>query len=397
MKRILVLGAGLLQVPVITKAKDLGYFVIAADGNPNAIGLSVADKAIVADIVSENSMLQIARHERINGVIHPCSEVAMSVMGYINDELNLSGISKEVAIKATNKHLMRLAFEEYGAPSPISVLTDSSNHAWQIFQNILGSNAILKPSRNSGSRGISRVDKSISKEEFDILYERAYLESRDNSVLIEEYIEGPEFSAEIIVWDNNIYVLAVTDKKTTGAPYFVELGHNQPSIYPEDIVNVIKNTAIAGVKALGLNNCAAHAEIKLGNKHAYLMEVGARLGGDFISTELVHLSTGIDMVEAAVRVALGMEPNLIPKNERCGVCIRYFTPDKCIVKSINNTELLSDSHIYKSEIYVKEGDEIKEVKSSLDRSGHVIVCHDTVNDAIKLADDIVASVKFNSL
>ena len=110
-KRILVLAAGILQVPIIKRAREVGYYVIAADGDPNACGLKYADKAIVANITSEEDMLRVAREEKIDGVIHPCSEVSMNVMGRINDELHLSGISKEQAIRATNKHLMREAFE----------------------------------------------------------------------------------------------------------------------------------------------------------------------------------------------------------------------------------------------------------------------------------------------
>lgn len=394
-KKLLVLAAGLLQLPVINKAKELGFYVIAADGNPNAVGLTEADKGIIANITSEEEMLQIAINEGIDGVIHPCSEVAMNVMGRINDELHLHGISKEVAINATNKHQMRRAFEEYGAPSPKSHITSSAKNAWDILNNMKVQDAILKPSRNSGSRGIAKVSKDVEYEVFERLYQRAYEESRDKSVLIEEFIDGPEFSVEIIVWDGKAQVLAVTDKLTTGAPYFVELGHNQPSVYPDYIVEMLKSAALKGVSALGINNCAAHAELKIQNNHAYLMEIGARLGGDFISTELVHLSTGIDMVAAAINVALGIEPNIKPVHSGNGVCIRYFTPKKGKLFSIENLDILDDSRVYSSEIYVKAEDEIHEVKSSLDRSGHVIVTDKTAEDAIYFADKILSTVKFN--
>ena len=101
-------------MPIIKRAHEMGYYVIAADGNPEAVGLQYADKAICANIVSEDVMLEIARNEHIDGVIHPCSEVSMNVMGRINDELHLCGISKEIAIRATNKHLMREAFAAAG-------------------------------------------------------------------------------------------------------------------------------------------------------------------------------------------------------------------------------------------------------------------------------------------
>lgn len=393
MKKILILAAGILQLPVIKKAHELGLYVIAADGNPNAIGFKYADKAICVDITSEKKMLQIAIDENIDGVIHPCSEVSMNVMGYINDQLNLSGISREQAIIATNKHLMRKAFENGNAPSPKSYNTLDSDNAWDIFINKFEISAILKPSRNSGSRGIAKVDRNIDKDEFQSLYDRALSESKDKSVLIEEFIEGPEFSVEIIVWNNQVNVLTITDKKTTGSPYFVELGHNQPSCYSQEIQFKIASAAVQGVKALGVNNCACHAEIKIQNDKAYIMEIGARLGGDFISTVLTPLSTGIDMVAAAINCSLGIEPNLNTDNKTNGVCIRYFTPKPGLFEKINNIDCLKDKRVYEYEFYNTQiGHYVPEIKSSLDRFGHVIVMDKTSILAKQFAESIINNI-----
>lgn len=397
MKKIMVLAAGLLQIDVIEKAKSMGYYVLAVDGNPKAPGFNVADKDICADIVNEETMLKIARDEHVDGVIHPCSEVSMAVMGRINDELGLSGISREQAICATNKHLMRKAFEKGNAPSPKSILAQDAEDAWSRLQSEFDTDAILKPSRNSGSRGIAKVSRNMDKGDFIRAYDEALSESRDHSVLIEQFIEGPEFSIEMIVWQGEIHVLTVTDKKTTGAPHFVELGHNQPSCFSATDVETLKAAAVAGVRALGVNNCACHAEAKLMNGKAYLMEVGARLGGDFISTELTHLSTGIDMVAAAIDVALGVEPDLSAKEEPKGVCIRYFCPKPGKLVSISNTEVLNNPHVYLWEIYPKEGDVIPAVTSSLCRSGHVIVTEKTPQKAIELAERLIESVKFETV
>lgn len=395
-KKLLVLAAGILQVPVIKKAKEIGYYVIAADGNPNAYGFQYADKVICADITNEEVMLKIARKEHVDGVIHPCSEVSMKVMGRINDELKLSGITKEQAIRATNKHLMRKAFEKGNAPSPKSILTENAEDAWNHLQNDFFTDGILKPSRNSGSRGIAKVTCDMPKEVFVKAYNIALEESRDKSVLIEQFIEGPEFSIEIIVWNGKVNVLTVTDKKTTGAPHFVELGHNQPSCFSTEEVEILKAAAVVGVKALGVNNCACHAEAKLMDGKAYLMEIGARLGGDFISTELTHLSTGIDMIAAAINCALGVEPCLEPSEEKHGVCIRYFCPKPGKLVNIDKIESLNDSRVYLWELYRKVGEIIPEVTSSLSRSGHVIVKEDTPQKAIELADRLIKEVEFKT-
>lgn len=397
MKKLLVLAAGILQVPVIKKAREMGVYVVAVDGDPNAVGLKLADKHVVANITSEEDMLRIAREDRIDGVIHPCSEVSMAVMGRLNDELGLSGISREMALRATNKHLMREAFEAYGAPSPKSYCFYDAGQAWECFcKDLSGSDCILKPSRNSGSRGIAKISGSISRDKFIELFKRSKSESRDNSVMLEQFVEGPEFSVEIIVWNGQVNVLTVTDKKTTEAPYFVELGHNQPSVFPNEIVKTIEAAAIAGVKALAVDNCACHAEVKVQNGIAYIMEIGARLGGDFISTELTHLSTGIDMVAASIDCALGIEPNLEPIEDKRGVCIRYFCPQPGKLLSISNTNILNDPRVYNWEIYRKIGDMVPDVTSSLCRSGHVIVADKDVKDAIAYAEYLVDNVKMET-
>lgn len=401
MKKLLVLAAGILQVPIIKRAREMGYYVIAADGNPNAVGLQYADKQICANITSEEEMVAIAKQEQIDGVIHPCSEVSMNVMGRIHDELNLSGVSRKQAVVATNKHLMREAFKKGDAPSPISILAKSAEDAWEQFMAMPG-DAILKPSRNSGSRGIAKVSKGsngvseVSKEDLYKLYDIALEESRDNSVLIEQFIEGPEFSVEIIVWEGKVNVLTVTDKKTTEAPHFVELGHNQPSCFPEETVALIKDAAVRGVKALGVDKCACHAEVKVQDGKAYLMEIGARMGGDFISTVLTRLSTGIDMVAAAIDCALNIKPDLTPKAAPQGVCIRYFCPKPGKLVSISNTEVLDDPRVHEWEIYHQVGDEIPEVTSSLCRSGHVIVTEETPQKAIAYAESLLNEVKMET-
>ena len=388
-------------MPIIKRAREMGYYVIAADGNPNAVGLQYADKQICANITSEEEMVAIAKQEQIDGVIHPCSEVSMNVMGRIHDELNLSGVSRKQAVVATNKHLMREAFKKGDAPSPISILAKSAEDAWEQFMAMPG-DAILKPSRNSGSRGIAKVSKGsngvseVSKEDFYKLYDIALEESRDNSVLIEQFIEGPEFSVEIIVWEGKVNVLTVTDKKTTEAPHFVELGHNQPSCFPEETVALINDAAVRGVKALGVDKCSCHAEVKVQDGKAYLMEIGARMGGDFISTVLTRLSTGIDMVAAAIDCALNIKPDLTPKAAPQGVCIRYFCPKPGKLVSISNTEVLDDPRVHEWEIYHQVGDEIPEVTSSLCRSGHVIVTEETPQKAIAYAESLLNEVKMET-
>ena len=384
-------------MPVIKKAREMGVFVIAADDDPEAVGLKYADKCIVGKhLFNLEAMLAVARSEEIDGVIHPCSEVAMNTMGYINEKMGLPGIDLQTSLRATNKEKMRRAFERGGAPSPKSFGAVSFDSAVLAARQIEGA-IIVKPSRNSGSRGITKLPTGYSESELRMAVNRAINESRDRSAMIEQFVDGPEFSVEIIVWNKEVHVLQVTDKKTTEAPYFVELGHSQPSMFPTETVESVKRAAIMGVIALQVNNCACHAEVKVQNGQAYIMEIGARLGGDFISTELTHLSTGIDMVAAAINVALGNEPKLEPLVHPQSVAIRYFTPRPGVVQNIKGLEVLNRPEVYDAEIYIKMGDTVHEVRSSLDRSGHVIVTASSPKAAVELAESLVSQVKIETI
>jgi len=381
-KTLFVLAAGPLQLPAITVAKRLGLRVVAADGDPNAPGLALADVAHVVNITDPEVCLRVAKSERVDGVIHICSEVAMASLGLVNRELGLHGVNPDTVVRATNKEHMRRAFELGGAPSPQSIAVTTDNEALAAAQTI-GSALIVKPSRNSGSRGITHLSAGSDPERILAAFRRALAESRDRSALIEHYVEGPEFSVEALVWNGRIEILAITDKLTTGKPYFVEMGHSQPTQLGTCEASAVRRAAVRGIRALGLDGCAAHAEIKLAVDGPYIMEIGARLGGDFITTELVPRSTGIDMVAAAIRLCLGEEPDLRPMHPPQGAAIRYLAPPPGTVKRIEGVmEARGLPGVKIVDVYVVPGDHIETVDSSLARAGHVIAEGPTAEEAV---------------
>jgi biotin carboxylase len=394
MNKLLVLGGGILQLDVIKKAKELNISTIVIDGNKNAEGLKYADFAYVEDITNSNLILEIATNEKVTGVIHPCSEVAMHVLGMINDQLNLCGISYRTALNATDKIQMRHCFEKFGAPSPFSTNTNNFNDFLTIIKTF-NEKVIVKPSRNSGSRGITLLTGDESNEILLDAFKFAMNNSRDNLIVMEEYVEGAEFSVELILFDKEIHIITVTDKKTTNAPHFIEIGHSQPSLYSVEIINLVKDAAIQGCLALNLDWCAAHAEIKICNNKAIIIEIGARLGGDFIATVLTFLSTGIDMIEASIQIALGNRPDLSAKKKGTGTAIRYFTPKPGVLSSLMISEkILNHSDLYNINIYKHIGDEILELNSSSNRSGHVITTNNNVLSAIETAEYLVECINY---
>jgi biotin carboxylase len=385
-KTLFVLAAGRLQLPAIEVAKRLGLRVVVADGDPKAPGLALADVAHVVNITDPKVCLAVAKAEHVNGVIHICSEVAMVSVGLVNRELGLSGVDPDTVLRATNKEHMRRAFERGGAPSPQSIAVTSDDEALAAAA-LVGCALIVKPSRNSGSRGITHLPQGSTPGMIISAFRRALSESRDRSALIEKYIEGPEFSIEALVWNGRIEILAITDKLTTGKPHFVEMGHSQPTQLIDKDVAAVREAAIQGIRALGLNGCAAHVEIKLAPDGPYLIEIGARLGGDFITTELVPRSSGIDMVAAAIRLSLGEEPDLTPRHLSRGAAIRYLAPPPGTVKKIEGVaEALRMPGVKIVDVYVVPGDHVGLVDSSLTRAGHVIAEGATAEEAVRNAE-----------
>lgn len=393
MKTILILAAGLLQLPAITTARRLGLRVVAVDADAQAPGLSLANVARVANITDYEACLAIAREEHADGVIQICTEVSIPVIGRLNAAMGWAGLRPEVALDATNKHRMRRAFERGGAPSPRSFGCGTIAEALAAARSMPGA-LIAKPSRSSGSRGVTKLETGVDEAAVAAAFERAMGFSADRGVVIEEFVEGPEFSVEILVWNGEPRVLAVTDKVTTGSPNFVETGHSQPTALCAAERDAVVRAAIAGVKALGIDWSAAHAEIKLGATGPRIMEIGARLGGDFITTELVPRSTGVDMVAGAIRLALGEVPDLTPQHSARGAAIRYVIPRPGRITAVSGLpEARRLPSVRVAELYVGPDDDVPPVTSSGCRSGHVIAEGATAAEAIMCAEAGCAAIR----
>lgn len=385
-RRLLCLGAGPLQLCAIRTARAMGYRVVAMDGSDSAIGLSEADEAVVADISRPRSCLEVAQSYAVVGAVHVCSEIALLGLGLINDAMGLSGISLAQATAATNKLVMRRAFDASGAPSPRSLVSTSLTEGRRVRGEI-GGDVILKPIRSSGSRGVSLLRAGNSEIQFDRAWTAAARESRDPGVLVEQYIDGRELSLEGFVWGRRLHVVALTDKVTTGPPHFVEIGHTQPASLSWSEAEAAMEAARAGVRALGLDRCPIHAEIKMMKGSPYLIEIGARLGGDFITTELVPRSARVDMVRAAIQIAVGEAPDLAAAGPSHAAAIRYLVPAPGIVASVHGLEAVRALQgVAVVEMYIQEGSVIKPLDSSLGRSGHVIAEGESAEEAARIAE-----------
>lgn len=303
-KNLAIIGASYLQLPLIEKAKEMGYTTHVFAWAANDVGEKAADYFYPISIIEKDQILEICEKIGICGICSIASDVAVITVNYVAEKMNLSGNTIASTGKCTNKHLMRQAFEQNGDPSPKSFLVEKG---MDINSLNLMYPAIVKPTDRSGSRGIYKVNSAKEAEEVLAASEN---ESFEKKALIEEFAEGQEYSVEHISYKGNHYFLALTKKYTTGAPHFIETGHMEPAPISNEMLEKVKNVISHALDSLEIKNGASHSEIKIDEKgDIRIIEIGARMGGDCIGSDLVKYSTGYDFVKMVVQVACGEAPD----------------------------------------------------------------------------------------
>nr|AHF26204.1 biotin carboxylase [uncultured bacterium Contigcl_1787] len=257
MKKLLIIGASLLQLPAIKKAKELGYYVAVIDYDPNAIGIKYADEYYNVSTIDIDGVVKTAEEFKPDGIMTLATDMPMRSIAAACEKLGLSGITMDTAIKSTDKGEMIKAFNKHNVEHPWFYIAENNKALNEIIDRITYP-CIMKPTDNSGSRGVVLLH---NKAELEKEYEYSHTSSRSGAVIIEEYLTGPEVSVEVIVYKGVPHVLQITDKLTTGAPHFVEMGHSQPSQLPSDVKNQIIDLASRAVLAVGIENGPAHVEM----------------------------------------------------------------------------------------------------------------------------------------
>lgn len=388
MKKLLIIGASILQLPAIKKAKELDYHVAVIDYDPNAIGIRYADEYFNFSTIDIDGVVKAAEEYMPDGIVTLATDMPMRSIAAACEKLGLPGISMDTAIKSTDKGEMIKAFEKDGVEHPWYHIAEDHTKFEELKSKVTYP-CIMKPTDNSGSRGVVLVN---SVDELEKEYAYSQNSSRSGSVIIEEYLTGPEVSVEVIVYNGIPHILQITDKLTTGAPHFVEMGHSQPSQLSKETTEKIKDLASRAVLAVGIKNGPAHVEMIVTDKGPKMVELGARMGGDCITTHLVPLSTGIDMIKATIDIACGNEPDIVPKFNK-GSAIRYFDVPCGTIKCIEGVDEAKGIEGIKQISFTKNiGDSVCEIGSSVDRVGFVIGQSNNPKEAIALCEEAIDKI-----
>ena len=310
------------------------------------------------------------------------TDMPMRTVAAVAKEMNLIGIDEETALKATNKAEMRKALQLNNVPIPKFYVVSNKDEYKEVVKQF-NIPFIVKPADSSGSRGIFEV-KDIHNDDLIIeAYDYCHPFSKVGDVVVEEYMEGPEVSVETLTVNGECHVIQITDKLTTGAPHYVEMGHSQPTMLSKEISEQISKVAKAANKAIGIKNGPSHTEIIVTKEGPKIVELGARLGGDNITTHLVPLSTGVNMVECC-------EIPDIKKKWHKGSAIRYFDQKPGCIKSIDGIEKAKKvSGVKQISIVHGVGENVTEVTSSGSRIGFVITQGTNVIEAKTICNKVL--------
>ena len=304
MKKIVIIGANSFQNPLILKAKEMGYETHVFAWKDGSIGERTADYFYPISIVEKEAILEECRRIQPDAVATIASDLANITVQYLAEQLGLTHNSAECIYISTNKYAMREAFAKHGVPTPgfVSVKEGDDYEAAVAHMQFP---MIVKPTDRSGSRGIMRVE---CMEEIAPAVIEAVRNSFEKKAIIEEYIEGNEYSCECISYQGKHHVLAVTKKYTTGYPHFIETGHMEPPELSETEMDHVKEFIPKALDALEIENGASHSEFKLdANGNVRIIEIGSRMGGDCIGSHLVYLSSGYDFVRMVIETETGSD------------------------------------------------------------------------------------------
>jgi biotin carboxylase len=324
---LLVVSAGVMQLPALERARALGCYVVASDRNPDAPGFALADERLVLDVKDVDGHVAWARqHARRVGLAgaFAAADVAVTVAA-VTSALGLPGIPREVAERSNNKALMKARWRRDRVPTPASEEVATLAEARRVLAHV-GFPAIVKAVDSAASRGSVRID---DEAQLPAAFAAACATSRTGTALVEEFVVGREQSVETIVYRGRHHHVSLADRHFGFSPYAIETAHVDPSNLDADTQRRIRDLVDAAADSLGIDFGPAKADTILTDRGPMILEMPARLSGGFHSQVTTPLSTGRDPITAVLELALGRpldEARLEARWHRTSICAGVFPP-----------------------------------------------------------------------
>ncbi|MBC8592092.1 ATP-grasp domain-containing protein [Oscillospiraceae bacterium N12] len=348
---ILIFGAGRLQIPIIKKAHEEGYYTIVVTLDPNEPACKFADEIVKDDFCNESRMLEVAKQYKVIGVLTDQTDIPVRTMAYVSEKLGLPGNSYETACIFTDKFLMRERCKELGIETLAYKLCYSVQDAIDFFKHSQFKEVILKPIGNQGSKGIYKA-----ASEQDILHYYPYVNTYANNkpILIEQFVYGDELVVEGCAFNYNFINTVIGDtfyfKSTNNV--FAACKRIFPSQHNPKIVRKVLDINKKIIEGFRLKQGLTHSEYIICDGKVFLIEVAARGGGVYISSDLVPLTTGIDTQKFLIDIVTGQARSLpfVQDMKTIACYVAFFLPIGECVRCDGIDEILSLPFIHSNNL-----------------------------------------------
>lgn len=327
-KRIAIIGANDFQNQAILKAKALGYETHVFAWKSGDVGETTADYFYPISITEKEEILERCKEIKPDGILSIASDLAVVTVNYVAENLGLVSNGIDNTDKTTNKAVMYTCLRDQQVPTP-KFTTVSTVESFSPEGLTLP--LIVKPTDRSGSRGVNKVERL---DDIDNALTEAFEQSFEGRAIVQEFVEGCEYSIEGLSWQGKHHILAMTKKETTQSPHFIEVAHVQPAYDLDDETKEkITKCVVRALDALEVEYGASHTELIIDHDgNVQIVEVGARMGGDCIGSDLVQLSTGYDFVKMVIEVACNIEPEISPNKDDYFSMVRFIFGEEDINK-----------------------------------------------------------------
>lgn len=390
-KKILVLGAGRGHVGLINTARDMGIFTIVTTLSNNYPCVTLADSVYYVDVTNKEDILKIAIENKIDGAIICCSDRGLATLGYLNDALNLYGISESSAQLSSNKYLMKQHFIENGVKTAkyyrIENILDLRNAL-----NNLSFPTILKSVDLQGSMGIYIVN---SKEDAEEAFYKVMNETKASYCIIEEFLKGIEFGAQAFVFNKNILFIMPHGDDVFPAKTPVPVGHYLPLDIDSVYRPIIEREVSLAIKALNLNNCAVNVDLMLCNGEVFILEITGRAGANCLP-ELTGTYWDFNYYEMIIKAALGIDPSFMVKDKRPISDAIYakmiYSPKAGYIKRLPQKEIFDKyPNLKHMMFFVHEKEKIRAFQNSNDTIGEILVVDKNIDSCKEDINNILES------
>ncbi|MDO4601504.1 MAG: ATP-grasp domain-containing protein [Eubacteriales bacterium] len=390
MKKIMILGAGIYQVPLIRAAKKMGLTVIVASIKGDYPGFALADKVYYINTTDREAILKAAVSEKIDGICTTGTDVAVSSIGYVCEQMGLSGISKEAADLVTDKAKMKEAFQKGGVSASDFRKVFSCEEAKNAAEEI-GFPVVIKCVDSSGSRGITLV-----KEAGGVFAaaEQAFSCSKKDYILVEEALSGTEIGVDGVVQDGRLVFLAPHDKFVYKSKKItIPAGHSFPYSGGKAAEKEIRHQMELAVAALGLENCFFNADVFVKGEKVSVIEVGGRTGATCIP-ELISLYYSFDFYKKILKSAMGEKPDF-PELQKKRPCMArlLMSPKAGVLTSVDEKRLkkLQEKGVLMT-LDFPEGYVVEKMENGTNRLGHLVAEVENIQEFERLLREAYSAI-----